>query len=199
MIKHTNVSDCDMAIPEPKLNRKFTYQDYLTWPDDEHWEIIDGAAYVMSPAPIIPHQDVTGNIFHILKTALKGKPCRPYISPADVVLSDMDIVQPDVFVVCDPNKKTTKNIQGAPDLIFEVLSPSTAKKDRWDKKRLYAKTGVKEYILVDPDALFAERYLLQENGEYDHGEIFSDQQEIPLQSIPGLTLPLWEVFEVEKK
>ena len=188
-----------MAIPESTLNRKFTYQDYLAWPDNERWEIIDGVAYAMSPAPKPFHQDIILNIGSYLKNALKGKPCRPYISPIDVVLSDMDIVQPEVLVVCDPNKKTTNNIQGAPDLIFEVLSPSTAKKDRWDKKRLYAKAGVKEYILVDPDALFAERYLLQENGEYNHGEIFSDQQEIPLKSLPELALPLWEVFEVEKE
>lgn len=188
-----------MAIPESKINRKHTYQDYLTWPDDARWEIIDGTAYAMSPAPIPSHQDVAGEIFHILKLALKGKTSRPYIAPTDVVLSDMDVIQPDVFVVCDPAKIKKNNIQGAPDLIIEVLSPSTSKKDRWDKKRLYQNNGVKEYILVDPDAHFAERYILQENGEYNRGESFSSQQEIHIQIIPGLSLPLWEVFGVEKK
>ena len=99
--------------------------DYLTWPDDERWEIVDGVAYNMTPAPSVRHQTVAGK----LNRKLANKPCKPFIAPVDVIFSEYDIIQPDVFVVCDKSKITEDNIQGAPDLVIEVLSPTTATKD----------------------------------------------------------------------
>jgi Uma2 family endonuclease len=87
--------------------------------------------------------------------------------PTDVVLSDHDVVQPDVFVVCDERKISDQNIRGAPDLVVEVLSPATAGKDRWEKKHLYERAGVLEYILVDPDGQYVERFVLGEDGRFD--------------------------------
>ncbi|MEW6236755.1 MAG: Uma2 family endonuclease [Candidatus Omnitrophota bacterium] len=184
-------------MPLPQEKTKFTYHDYLTWPDDERWEIIDGTAYAMSPAPNLEHQSIIWNLVLTLGAKLKGKTCVPWVAPTDVVLSESDIVQPDVFVVCDKNKMKGGNIQGAPDLIVEVLSPSTAKKDRWEKKNLYEHFGVKEYILIDPSALFAERYLLGTDGRFDRGEIFDSQQTMSLKSLGEMEISLWEIFEVK--
>jgi len=184
-------------MPLPQEKTKFTYRDYLTWPDNERWEIIDGTAYAMSPAPNLQHQTIVCNLIAFLGQKLRGRTCTPWVAPTDVVLSENDIVQPDVFVVCDKNKMKGANIQGAPDLIVEVLSPATAKKDRWDKRNLYEHFGVKEYILIDPAALFAERYRLGSNGQFDRGEIFDSQQTLSLQSLSDMEIPLWEIFEVE--
>ena len=115
-----------MPLIKEKEN-KFTYFDYVTWPDDERWELIDGEAYDMSPAPSIKHQKITGNLYVLLARHPEKKPeCFVGIAPLDVVFSEHDVVQPDILVVCDRKKITEANIQGAPDLVIEVLSPSTA-------------------------------------------------------------------------
>ncbi len=119
----------------PLINpqQKYTYQDYLTWDDDERWEIIGGDLYDMSPAPRRSHQDVVGTVFRLIGNQLEGEKCRAYMAPTDVVLDDSDVVQPDIFIVCDLKKLKDLCIQGAPDVIIEVVSPSTARKDRWIK------------------------------------------------------------------
>lgn len=180
-----------------KRAEKHTYSDYLTWPDEERWEIIDGEAYNMTPAPGIKHQNVVGTIFSLLKQKLKGKPCRPFVAPIDVVLSEFDVVQPDIIVVCDEKKITEANIQGAPDLVVEVLSPATALKDKREKKALYERSGVNEYILVDPVELYAERFILK-GKHYGESEVFGPQEALPLNSLENIEIPLWEVFEVER-
>ena len=116
-----------------KDTHKYSYSDYLTWPDEERWEIIDGETYNMTPAPSIKHQSIVGEFYALLKQRLSGKPCRPFIAPTDVVLSEYDVVQPDIIVVCNEKKITESNIQGAPDLVVEVLSPATALKDKREK------------------------------------------------------------------
>ncbi len=179
-----------------KIDQKYTYTDYLSWPDEERWEIIDGAAYNMSPAPGVKHQNVVGIFYRIIGNKLSGKPCKPFIAPTDVVLSESDVVQPDIFVVCDKEKITEANIQGAPDLVVEVLSPATALKDKREKKGLYEKSGVKEYIIVDPLELYAERFLLKE-GRYEGSEVFGPKEVLPLHSLAAVEVPLWEVFEIE--
>ena len=124
------------SMPRTKTTQRYTYQEYLTWPDDQRWEIIGGIAYAMTPAPGVGHQRIAGQVFRMVSHALADKPCEPLISPLDVVLSEEDVVQPDVFVVCDPQKIKDTHIDGAPDLIFEILSPSTSLKDRREKKHL---------------------------------------------------------------
>ncbi len=176
-----------------KTDRKYTYEDYLKWPETERWELIDGIAYDMTPAPGFKHQFVTGTFFSILKGQLKGKECVPVIAPADVILSDYDVVQPDVFVVCDKSKIVEDKIKGAPDLVIEVLSPATALKDRKEKKTLYEKYGVREYILADPLEGYVERYVL-ESGRYGVPEIFGPQDMLRLNSIEGIEIPLSEAF-----
>ena len=186
-----------MALAQ-KTKKGFTYADYLTWPDDERWELINGEAYNMTPAPTTRHQNIVYNVSFILKSKLLNKSCRPFVAPTDVVLSEYDVVQPDVFVVCDEKKITEANIQGAPDLIVEVLLPATALKDKREKKNLYEKYGVKEYIIVDPAAQYVERFLLEEGGLYVKSEIFGPKEVLPLVSLKEIEIPLWEIFEVEE-
>ena len=181
-----------------KTEKKFTYADYVAWPDDERWELIDGQAYNMTPAPTTRHQNIVYNVSFILKSKFLNKSCRPFVAPTDVVLSEYDVVQPDVFVVCDEKKITEANIQGAPDLIVEVLSPATALKDKREKKALYEKYGVKEYIIVDPTAQYIERFPLDEDGLYGKADIFGSIEILSLASLEDIEIPLWEVFEVEE-
>ncbi len=180
-----------------KTEKKFTCKDYLKWPDEERWELIDGAAYNMTPAPSLRHQRVAGNIYRILSNNLSDKPCIPFIAPTDVVLSEYDVVQPDVFVVCDKNKLTKANIQGAPDLVMEVLSPSTTLKDKREKKACYEKYG--EYIIVDPIEDYVERFYLEDDASYSRGDIFGPKEVLPLSSLEGIEISLAEVFEVDEE
>lgn len=185
-------------MPLPREQERFSYQDYQTWPEDERWEILDGKAYSMTPVPTMRHQRTVGNLYHILRTVLRDKPCLVCIEPTDVVLSDYDVVQPDVFVVCDPLKITEKNVQGAPDVIVEVISPATGRKDRREKKDLYERLGVQEYILVDPDGDYVERYFREAGGHFDRGEVFSSGGILLLKSLEQVEIPLWEVFEMKR-
>ncbi len=178
-----------------KKQRRFTYQDYLEWPDDERWELIDGEAYCMSPAPKIIHQRILNNLAYEFTRQLKR--CQHFIAPTDVVLDDFNVVQPDLFVVCSKKKITEDNIQGAPDLVVEITSPATELKDRREKKALYERFGVKEYIIVFPDRRYLERYVLK-NKKYGPPEIFNWDETLKLRTF-RIELKLHEVFEKELK
>ena len=102
-------------------DHRHTWTEYRTWPDDERWEIIDGVAYNMSPAPSTRHQAIVGNLFAYLHRHLAGKGCRPLMAPTDVRLSETNVVQPDILVVCDPAPIMASHIEGAPDLVCEGI------------------------------------------------------------------------------
>ncbi len=148
-----------------KLDERYGWADYCGWPDDERWEIIGGEAFDMSPAPVIRHQAIVGELHGQLYNAFRGKKCKVFVAPADVKLSEEDVVQPDVFVVCEIDRIKRTHLEGAPTLVIEVLSPSTAKKDRTLKMDLYAASGVKEFWVVDPAASTVEVFAL-ESGVY---------------------------------
>ncbi len=182
-----------------KIKRRYTYQDYLAWPDEERWEIIGGEAYNMSPAPGTRHQRVVNRINIFLSTHKRlPERCSVFIAPTDVVLSEDDVVQPDVLVVCDEKKITEKNIQGVPDLVVEVLSPNTAIKDKREKRLLYEKAGIREYIIIDPTEQYVERYLPDEKGSYGLPDIFGPKEVMKLKAFEEIEIPLWEVFETER-
>ena len=178
-------------------DQRFAYSDYLTWPDEERWELIDGKAYDMTPAPSTRHQMVTLNLVRLISTEVRGTACRCFVAPTDVVFSEHDVVQPDVFVVCDRAKITEANIQGAPDLVIEVVSPSTGLKDKREKRHLYEKFGVREYLLVDPALKSVERFTLGTDALYGRGDVFGPTEMLPLLSVEGITINLQEVFEDE--
>ena len=166
-----------MALPKAGQHR-FTYADYLQWPDGERWELIDGNAYAMAPAPTISHQTLVLNIAKQIDDALDGAPCRALIAPVNVLLPATDeadeqtttVVQPDILVVCDPAKLTERNVRGAPDWIIEVLSPATARHDHLTKRALYERAGVREYWLVHPVDRVITVYTLKD-GQYGGPEI----------------------------
>ena len=176
------------------LNKKFTYADYQSWPDDERWEIINGHAYAMTPAPSVRHQKIVGRLYVKLENSLSGKTCIPFIAPTDVVLDEFNVIQPDILVVCDQGKITQANIQGPPDLVIEVISPSTTLKDRREKKALYERFGVLEYILVYPEEGIVERYFL-ENRKFSDPDLLNWDETLHLNIFPELDISLMEIFE----
>ncbi len=141
-----------MSILEERV--RFTYEDYLCLPDNgKRYQVIAGEVY-MAPAPTPNHQDILGRLVVLLQTFVERHSLgKVYCVPCDVILSPEDIVQPDIFFISKERKHiiTERNIQGAPDLVIEILSPATAKLDRTLKARLYERFGVKEYWLVDPE------------------------------------------------
>lgn len=174
--------------------KKFTYQEYLTWDDDERWEIIQGEAYNMTPAPTSVHQRIGGICYRQLDVQLAKSKCIAFMAPTDVVFSEENVVQPDVFVVCEKKKITATAIHGAPTLILEILSPSTGLKDKREKKALYEKYGVKEYLIIDPEEVYVERYVLKNNA-YGSPQIFGKEEILKLKSLKGVQLDLKELFE----
>jgi len=145
--------------------------DNLAYQDNVWEELLDGEIVAMSPRPSPDHYSAAENIQGIFKRFLKGKPCRVFLDGLDVHLTEKDIAIPDIVVLCDRNKIKKDGIHGAPDLIAEVLSPDTAKRDRGYKKSLYERCGVQEYWIVDPDERFIEVYLLV-NGKYVPGGVY---------------------------
>jgi len=143
-----------VATQSTKKAEHFTYSDYLTWDDDKRWELIYGVPRMMA-APTYNHQRILGSIFAEIFHYLKGKKCEVFLAPCDVRLNhdteDDIVVQPDLLIVCDPSKlDDIKSCKGAPDMIAEILSPSTGKHDRITKLKLYKDAGVREYWIIDP-------------------------------------------------
>ncbi|TXF13336.1 Uma2 family endonuclease [Pelomicrobium methylotrophicum] len=146
-----------MGLPKRDAARH-TYGEYLRWPEEARYELIDGVAYAMAPAPSRRHQEVLLELARQVANALEGHPCRPFIAPFDVRLprageadDEIDtVVQPDLSVVCDPRKLDDLGCRGAPDWIVEVLSPTTASHDHILKRAVYERAGVREYWLVHP-------------------------------------------------
>lgn len=150
----------------------------------------------MTPAPPLRHQKIAGNLFSGFAAFLKGKSCIPFYAPTDVILDDSNVVQPDILVVCDKEKMTEANVRGAPDLVVEILSPSTGLKDKREKKALYERFGVLEYLVVDPEYEMVERFVLVD-GRYDREEVFGWAETLPVAIFPGLSFNLWEIFDKE--
>lgn len=141
---------------------KYTYEDYLKWEDN--WELIYGITYAMAPAPMIKHQSISSKIARYLDEALENcKKCQSLL-PVDWKISNETIVQPDNSVICH-TPKNEAYITKAPKIIFEILSKSTAKKDKGLKFNLYEQEGVTYYIIVDPTESLAKVYHLKD-GRY---------------------------------
>ena len=147
-----------MALPAEK--GRYTFADILEWDENERAEIINGEAVMMSPPPSRAHQEISGEIFRQLANYLEGKKCRVYHAPFAVRLFEQDgdtpedvdtMVEPDISIVCDQGKLDKHGCKGAPDMVVEILSPSTRRHDRLVKLGLYQRAGVLEYWIVDPE------------------------------------------------
>jgi Uma2 family endonuclease len=149
----------------------------------------------MAPAPMLEHQEVVGEIYYQLRRQLEGKRCRPFVAPTDVRLphrdeadADVDtVVQPDVLVVCNPEKLDRRGVRGAPDWIAEVLSPASAAHDQIVKRRIYERAGVREYWLVHPADRTVTIYTLAD-GRYERPEIFELRGETPAAVLDGVAI-----------
>lgn len=124
--------------------------DNLAYQEERRVELIDGKVVMMAPASS-NHNRIAGNIYYIFRRYLNGKKCEPFADGENVYLTDGDHFVPDFMVVCDPDKIKSDGVHGAPDLVAEVLSPSTARNDKTHKKDVYARCGVREYWIVHPE------------------------------------------------
>nr|WP_054693980.1 Uma2 family endonuclease [Syntrophomonas palmitatica] len=186
----------------PKPGRKYTYGDYLKWPGEERWEIIDGVPYMMSPAPSSEHQRILLEIASQLHLYLRGKSCMVFPAPFDVRLprgdeKDEDIqtvVQPDIVVICDNSKLDRRGYRGAPAMVVEILSPQTTKKDLREKYDLYERSGIKEYWVVFPLDQVLDVYLLDEEGKYQKNRTYEKDARVKPSIFEDLEIDLGLVF-----
>ncbi len=190
----------DISLLDP--NKLYTYADYLTWRLKERVVLIKGKLFKMPPAPSPLHQEILSSLHVIIGSQLfnNNRKCSLYQAPFDVRLplskddKVMTVVQPDLCVVCDKEKLDDKGCVGAPDLIVEVLSPSTAKKDMSDKFNLYEACGVKEYWVVEPNDALVWIYTLK-NGEYIPQKPYVKTDIIRSELLDGLEIDLADVFK----
>lgn len=178
---------------------KFTYEDYLLFPDDgRRHELIDGEHY-MTPAPSIKHQQISMNLSKALSNYLAtGSIGRVYAAPCDVVLSDTDVVQPDLLVVLSGSASiiTDRNVRGAPDLIIEILSETTRKTDEIIKRKLYERYGVQEYWIVDPELETVKVYRTIPRGYSRVAELSHETRDtLSTPLLPDLSIPLTDLFK----
>ncbi|MDX2189753.1 MAG: Uma2 family endonuclease [Bacteroidota bacterium] len=194
----TNINQLDFS-------KKYSYSDYLTWKFEEYVELIKGKVLQMSPAPLDIHQKLVLNIASEIKQVLKHKKCQVRVAPFDVRFPNMkkssqdidifDVVQPDICVICDPDKIDLRGCVGAPDMIIEVLSSSTAKKDLNEKFNLYQENKVGEYWVVFPFEKTINVYLLDDQGLYILDASYNEEPKIPVKTIPGFEILMADIFE----
>ena len=188
-----------MAIPAEKV--RYSFADCLTWDESVRAEIIDGEMYLMSPPSRI-HQKISMSLATQLHNYLQGKTCEVYAAPFGVRLfekeadapEDVDtLVEPDICVVCDPGKLDEHGCKGTPDLVIEILSPSTQRHDRIIKFNLYQQAGVREYWIVDPRNKEVQSFVLV-SGRYEAREFASAQDSIKVDILEDCWIDLTQVF-----
>jgi len=178
---------------------KLTYDDFLLFPDDgKRHELIDGEHYV-TPSPNLRHQRISGNIHLLIGHWLESHPIgQLYYAPLDVVFSTHDVVEPDLLYMSNARANevlTAANVKGVPELVIEIGSPSTRKRDETIKRRLYERSGVSEYWFVDPDADVIRVYTREGSTLGSARELSREAGDVlttPL--LPGLDVPLSRVF-----
>ena len=187
-------------MPLPQENR-YTMAEALTWDEQDRIELIDGYPVMMAP-PSRVHQKISGELFGQLRDYLKGKKCEIYHAPFAVRLFERDgerpedvdtLVEPDISVVCDPDKLDKIGCKGAPDLVIEILSPSTTRHDRFTKFNLYQRAGVREYWIVDPSSKSVQVFVL-EDGRYAAKDFGGAEDTIAVNVLEGCSIDLTPVF-----
>jgi Uma2 family endonuclease len=194
-MESANLSIGGNSMTQPNPHIKFTVDDYMTTPDDKRYQLLDGEL-ILAPSPTDKHQVLVGELFVALHQFItQNNLGKVRVSPYDVVLSNYDVVQPDILFVSNERSDIIvgPNIRGAPDLVVEVLSPSTTRYDRGYKQALYSRHGVREYWLVDPDAEIVEVLTQSDQGltlvaTYHRGETLTSRL------LVGLTVDLERVF-----
>lgn len=193
MLAEHTASEMTMGLPLRDTQRH-TFGEYRTWPEDVRYELIDGAAYVMAP-PVRVHQRLMFEMARQIADALQDSSCEVNVAPFDVRLPDTDeadddiltAVQPDIVVVCDSDKLDARGCRGAPDLVIEVLSPSTAAHDQTVKLAAYERHGVKEYWLVHPADRIVTVYAWA-HGAYGRPAISEFEGNLASEAVPAISI-----------
>lgn len=193
----------NLQEPSASYDKQYTYADYLKFDFDHMVELIKGQLFKMSPAPHPDHQKVSLGFTLSLGTYLEKKSCQLFHAPFDVILpienrkleSANTVVQPDLCVICDVDKITDAGCVGAPDLVIEILSPSTAKKDMTDKYEIYEQSGVKEYWTISVRNKLVQVFLL-DKGRYGRPQIYNDKDTISPSMFPDLEIDLSRVLNI---
>ena len=189
-------------MAQPAEKARYTFADVLTWNENERIEIINGEAVMMAP-PSRVHQEISGEIFRQLANYLEGKRCRVYAAPFAVRLFERDVeapedvdtmVEPDLSVVCDSDKLDKYGCKGAPDVVIEILSPSTQRHDRLVKLGLYQRAGVREYWIVNPEDQTVQVMLLDGGGILQLHEVYDRTGVAKVNSLEGCFIELNKVF-----
>lgn len=190
-----------MPQPLEKSDKVYTYADYLSWNEDERIEIIEGKP-IMQATPSRKHQQISFEICRQLGNYLEGKTCKAYAAPFTVRLFEEDgerpediteVFEPDIAVICDKNKLDEKGCKGAPDLIIEILSPSTARYDQFIKLGKYQQAGVKEYWIVDPLNQTVQ-VLISENKIFHTVDVYTQTHIVKVNILEGCYIDLSKVF-----
>jgi Uma2 family endonuclease len=190
----------DAMSPDTRPDVRLTYEDFLRFPDDgKRHELIDGEHYV-TPSPNVRHQELLGRLHFAFAFHLRGHSSlgQVYFAPLDVVFSQWDVVEPDLLFVAGDQRHilTEKNIVGAPALVVEILSAGTRKRDQQIKRRLFERSGVREYWMVDPDRNAIVIHRRDDAGAFPRvGELTAAENAVlttPL--LHGFSLPLTQLF-----
>ncbi len=182
--------------PPMAISTKFTHADLLVMPDDgKRREIIDGDLYV-TPSPRFSHQATSAKLYRAIDRYLDKHPIgEAYYAPLDVIFSDHDVVEPDIIFVLNEHRQILQDwVRGAPDLVVEILSPTTKTIDRGPKLKAYARYGVTEYWIVDPVARAVELYRLTPTG-YQLTRSFSEEESLASPMLPGFELQVASLFQ----
>ena len=184
------------ALLEP--NRRYTYADYLGWEGPERFQLINGEVYMMA-SPSVAHQAILMELSLQFGNWLRGKPCRVFAAPLDVRLfpeednSDDTVLQPDLLVVCDRSKLGKGSVNGPPDLVLEIISPSTSNKELFTKFRAYLDAKIKEYWMIEPEQRFVQVHVYEKGHfisfSYDAGET------VPSTVLPGFSVELKTLWQ----
>lgn len=192
-------------LSELDLQGTYSYADYLQWQFGETLELIKGKISLMSLAPRRQHQRISFNLSRLLGNTLSNKTCQIYAAPFDVCLPDSSpttdhkrihtVVQPDLSVICDLTKLDDRGCLGAPDLVVEITSPATIKKDFNEKYGLYETAGVGEYWIVVPEGNFLHQYVLNPQARFELMGIFEKDDRIQSYLFDNLSFQLKEIVE----
>ncbi|MEM7108860.1 MAG: Uma2 family endonuclease [Bacteroidota bacterium] len=185
------------------LDKTYSYADYLTWRFQDRVELIKGKVFKMTPAPSRGHQGISIALSAIVWNHFRGNPCQVYEAPFDVRLSKnktsdknaKTVVQPDLCVICDPEKTDDRGCNGAPDLVVEILSPGNSKREMREKFEAYEESGVREYWIVNAMDKNVIIYLLNDQGIFVGLKPFIETDELVSSIFPELKIDLVEVFE----
>jgi Uma2 family endonuclease len=177
---------------QPQPDHSYSWDDYLQWEGDQRWELIQGVPYLCS-SPSVLHQAICLELAFQFRLFLEGKPCRVFVAPLDVKLSHVDVVQPDVLVICHEERLRKSHVDGPPDLVIEVASPSTFRHDRLRKLNLYAGAGISEYWIVNPHPFLVEVHR-NNKGIFEVAGAYSEKDNLSSPRFPDLKMDLGKLF-----